>query len=151
VITIGAGSAAETLIETDSGLTVADTLTLIDVDITNTVSSTVASVVESGDVSGIDNATLLAMMGVTGDLTNVETSDTLNWTFNSGAEAFDYLAAGESLGLTYTIAVTDSSSATDTQTVVITITGTNDAPTIDTATGSTQIENTAVVGDTVAT
>jgi len=69
VITIGAGSAAETLIETNTGLTVADTLTVTDIDTTNTVTSDVISVVESGDVSGIANATLLAMMGVTGDLT----------------------------------------------------------------------------------
>ena len=33
----------------------------------------------------------------------------INWAFNSGAEAFDYLAAGETLTLSYTVrvAVTD--------------------------------------------
>ena len=113
VITVEAGdSAAEILTETDAGLTVADTLTLTDIDTTNIVTSTVLSVVESGDTSAIANATLLAMMSVTGDLTNLETTDTLDWTFDSGTEAFDYLAAGESLVLTYTIEVTDSSSAT---------------------------------------
>ena len=71
-----------------------------------------------------------AMMSVSGNLTNAETLDTLNWSFDSGTEAFDYLADGEALVLTYTIEVTDSSAATDTQTVVITINGTNDAPAI---------------------
>jgi len=69
------------------------------------------------------------MMGVTGDLTNAETTDTLNWSFNSGGEAFNYLDETQSLVLTYTVQVTDGS-ATDTQTVTITIDGTNDTPTI---------------------
>ena len=49
---------------------------------------------------------------------------------------FDFLADGETLELTYTIQVTDSSGAasgestTDTSTVVVTITGTNDTPDI---------------------
>ena len=54
----------------------------------------------------------------------------MTWDFNSASEAFDYLAVGESLTLTYTITVTDSQGATDTQDVVITINGTNDAPVI---------------------
>ena len=57
-------------------------------------------------------------------------SGTIHWTFNSGPQAFDFLATGETLELTYTIRATDSdaSHAFDDQTVVITITGTNDAP-----------------------
>jgi len=130
VITVEASdSAAKTLTETNAGLTVAGTLTLTDIDTTDIVTSTVLSVVESGDTSAIANATLLAMMGVTGDLTNAETTDTLDWTFNSGGEAFNYLDETQSLTLTYTIQVTDGS-ATDTQTVTITIDGTNDAPVI---------------------
>ncbi|MCF6777928.1 VCBS domain-containing protein, partial [Thiotrichales bacterium 19X7-9] len=134
VISIEAGdSAAESLIESNAGLTVSDTLTTTDLDLTDTVSVAVTSVVESGDTSGIANATLLAMMSVTsGDiLDNTETVDTFTWSFDSGVEAFDYLAAGESLVLTYTLTVTDApTGATDTQTVVITINGTNDAPVI---------------------
>ncbi len=59
-----------------------------------------------------------------------ELTDKLTWSFNSASEAFNYLASGESLTLTYTIEVTDSQGATDTQTVVITINGTADAPVI---------------------
>ena len=34
-------------------------------------------------------------------------TDTLTWNFNSGSEAFDFLATGETLILTYTVNVTD--------------------------------------------
>ena len=54
----------------------------------------------------------------------------LAWEFDSGLATFDFLANGESLVLTYTVQVTDSQGATDDNTVVITIGGTNDAPTI---------------------
>jgi VCBS repeat-containing protein len=59
-----------------------------------------------------------------------ENSDTLNWSFDSGAEAFDYLAVGETLILQYTIAATDDdgTALSDTETVTITIIGSNDAP-----------------------
>ncbi|MCF6777251.1 DUF4347 domain-containing protein, partial [Thiotrichales bacterium 19X7-9] len=144
-ITVESGdSASDTLTETNSGLTLTDTLTVTDLDLTDTVSVAVSSVVESGNTSGIANATLLAMMSVTsGDiLDNTETVDTFTWSFDSGVEAFDYLAAGESLVLTYTLTVTDApTGATDTQTVVITINGTNDAPVISIEAGDSAAES----------
>jgi hypothetical protein len=53
--------------------------------------------------------------------------------FDSDPQAFDFLADGETLQLTYTIRATDSdlSHATGDQTVVVNITGTNDAPAIN--------------------
>ncbi|WP_375183172.1 VCBS domain-containing protein, partial [Marinobacter sp.] len=70
------------------------------------------------------------------------TQGTLNWTFNSGSESFSYLAAGESLVLTYTVRATDSGSApaSDDQTVTITINGTNDDPVISTGAGDSNAE-----------
>ena len=61
-----------------------------------------------------------------------QTSDTLTWDFNSGGEAFDFLATGETLILTYTVSVTDDDGTplSDTETVTVTITGTNDTPVI---------------------
>ena len=61
-----------------------------------------------------------------------ENSATLNWDFNSGTEAFDYLATGETLVLTYTVKAVDDDGTplSDTETVTITITGSNDAPVI---------------------
>ena len=60
-------------------------------------------------------------------------TDTLTWNFNSGTEAFDFLATGETLILTYTVSATDDDGTplSDTETVTITITGTNDTPVID--------------------
>src|SRR5204863_435561 len=58
-------------------------------------------------------------------------SDThnLTWTFDSGAQASDYLSVGQTLVLTYTVPSTDGL-AGDTQDVTVTINGTNDAPDI---------------------
>ena len=127
----GAGdSDAETIVETDAGLTTLGTLSVEDVDITDTVTVAVDSVIESGDTSGITNGTLLAMLGVdVGDIIDAaSTTGTINWDFDSGAEAFDYLANGDTLTLTYTLTVTDTEGATDTIDVTVNITGTNDAP-----------------------
>ncbi|WP_114294614.1 VCBS domain-containing protein, partial [Pseudosulfitobacter sp. DSM 107133] len=131
-------SNADTLAETDAGLTASGTLTLSDVDLSDTVSVNGISVaVTSGSAGTLDNATLQAMLSVAGDLDATETSEQVTWTFDSGMEAFDYLTATQSLELTYTLTATDSAGATDTQNVVITINGTNDVPTIaGTATGT---------------
>jgi VCBS repeat-containing protein len=74
-------------------------------------------------------------------------SGTLTWVFDSGSEAFDYLAVGESLSLTYTVTVTDSRGATDQQDVTITIWGTNDVPQL--AVGPLQIEENSADGTSV--
>ena len=147
-------SVAESLTETNTTLSVSDTVTVTDLDLTDLVSASVTTVVESGDVSGIANATLLSMMGITGDLNATETTEALVWSFNSGAEAFDYLEAGQSLVLTYTIEV-DDGTVTDTQDIVITINGTNDAPVLSVEVGDsvaeslTETNTTLSVSDTV--
>ena len=87
------------------------------------------------------------------------TTGTVNWTFNSGAETFDYLAVGESLVITYTVTIEDDNGASVTQDIVITVTGSNDAPTMtagaNTAynyTGGAQvIDNTITVADADST
>ncbi len=50
--------------------------------------------------------------------------------FQLGSEAFNFLATGETLILTYTVSATDDdgSPLSDTETVTVTITGTGDAP-----------------------
>ncbi len=131
VITVGASdSAAETLDETDTPLSTSATLSVADLDTTDTVSVAVSSVAVVGDDNGLGSPALLAMLSVdAGDvIDNLSTTGTINWAFNSGSEAFDHLASGESLVLTYTVVATDSESTVDDQTVTITLNGTNDAP-----------------------
>ncbi|MDF1739370.1 MAG: VCBS domain-containing protein, partial [Verrucomicrobiales bacterium] len=131
VITVDTGdSIAETLAESNAGLNTTGTLSVTDFDTSDTVSATVTSVVVTGDDNGLGNAALLAMLttGTNPVIGNTATTADLNWTFDSGSEAFDYLVASENLVLEYTITVTDSQNTTATQTVTITIRGVNDAP-----------------------
>src|SRR6185503_8492767 len=66
------------------------------------------------------------------------------WTYNATAN-LDFLSAGETITFSYTITATDSTGATATDVVTFTITGTNDAPTVDATnpTGFTEAVNAA--------
>jgi len=138
---ISGGPDTAGLAETDAALNATGTFTVSDVDTSDAVTAAVDGLVVSGTSNRVDpaapsDADLLAMLSVTPTaiLDGTENSDTLTWSFDSDAEAFDYLADGETLILTYTVKVTDDSgvvlSNSDTETVTITITGTNDAPVI---------------------
>ncbi len=95
------------------------------------------SMLDVRDIYGNRNPTALAADPFLGS--------NLNWTFNQGdagvtnpygsSYSFDWLAAGESIALTYTIKVTDNSTTSppqlsDTHQVRITVAGVNDGPTI---------------------
>ncbi len=129
--------------ETNAALTVSGTLTVRDVDTTDVVDMTVETVSVGGTGAAsvpdsLTNETIKGFLTVTetgspdGDDLPAEIGDTNNitWTFNSGTEAFDFLAKGETLVLTYTVEATDDEGGDDTQTVTVTITGTNDTPEI---------------------
>ena len=125
-------SAAETIIETDSTLTVSGTLSVEDVDLKDSVSFVkLNTITKSGALSGLtlSDAELIDMFEVSGAISNTGTAGTLNWTFDSNGESFDYLTNTDSLVLTYTVQVEDSQRTTAIQNVVITISGTNDVPT----------------------
>ncbi|TVU66974.1 VCBS domain-containing protein, partial [Cobetia crustatorum] len=131
----GDDSAAESLIESDATLATAGTLSVSDLDTTDEVTPSVASVVATGDTDGLSNEQLLGMLSVDAEaiIANTDNDGTLNWAFDSASvsgEAFDHLAVGESLVLDYTVVVTDSQGATAEQVVQITINGTNDTPVI---------------------
>jgi len=132
------------LAETNSDLSTSGDLTINDADINNTVAASIDSLVVTGTSNRTDplapsDAALLTMFNISptdilDNLTDIldatEDVDTLNWTFISGAETFDYLAAGETLILEYTVRATDDDGIplSDTETVTITITGSNDDP-----------------------
>ncbi|MFO0383613.1 MAG: beta strand repeat-containing protein [Pirellula sp.] len=144
-ITVETGdSSSESLTETDATLTTSGTLSVLDINTTDTVTSQVSLVVASGTTTGLgsNNAALLNMLSVNANvINNTSEMGTINWSFYSGSEAFDYLAAGETLTLTYSITATDSQNTTDTQLVTITITGTNDEQVIVTNNGIVIDEN----------
>ncbi|MEL6967445.1 MAG: FecR domain-containing protein, partial [Pseudomonadota bacterium] len=110
----------EIIPETNAGLTTSGSFDIQDVDVTDVVLVTGVTVATSGqdtDAGGAvpSNAALDAMFSVSSDATpqieqiidGSETTGTIDWSFDSGGEAFDYLAVGESLVLTYTVTVDD--------------------------------------------
>ncbi|WP_155264808.1 beta strand repeat-containing protein, partial [Sphingomonas segetis] len=137
-ISVGAlDSASASVDETDAALSASGTLTVSDSDTSDTVDVSVTSVAASGTGGdgGISNADLLAMLSLSGASGNAAdgTAGSLGWSFSSSPEAFNYLAAGETLVLTYTLSASDGHSGSDTQTVTVTITGTNDLAALSSA------------------
>ncbi|MET3597185.1 VCBS repeat-containing protein, partial [Mesorhizobium shonense] len=128
-------SAAASLNETNAPLTAGGTLTVTDPDLSDTVATAVDSVSLGGTTGGLTSNDVLSMLSLSSPSLAADPSDThnLGWTFSSTPQAFDFLAAGETLTLTYTIKANDGHGGTDTQTVTITIHGTNDAPVITSA------------------
>ncbi|WP_455599887.1 VCBS domain-containing protein [Cloacibacillus sp.] len=142
VISLGADDAAEGgVTETDaSHLTVSDTLTVTDADISDTVSTSVTGVKVSGSGNIAGNIPsdqeLLGMFSTKIDgLTNTTTEGKITWTFDSGDKTFDYLSVGETVELTYTVKVDDGHGGTVTRDVVVTVHGSNDTPEISVGAG----------------
>ncbi|RBW50178.1 VCBS domain-containing protein [Marinobacter sp. F3R11] len=133
--------------ETDSGLASNGDFTVSDLDTSDSVTASVNGLVVGGtsdrtDPAAPSDADLEAMLTVspTATVGGASNSATLSWSFDSASEAFDYLAAGETLELTYTVRAEDGQDATADETVTITIAGTNDAPTISGLTESTSYD-----------
>ncbi len=133
------------LSETNAGLAKQGTLTVSDADATDHVTVAVDhldiyldGVLQTDYVGEPSSATLLNYLSVqSGDILNgTATHSQFTWDFNSGSEAFDFLAAGHTLSLQYTIVPDDGHAPTGTGNGVITINiaGSNDAPTLDNAT-----------------
>ena len=168
ISTVGTDSDIAGLTEGNAGLTTNGTLTVTDVDLNDTVATSVTSIAVSGTGAGSVPATLtnailqgyLTLMPTTALNADPSTTSNLIWNFNSGSQAFDFLAKDQTLTLTYTITGTDNSgnvaNNTTTHTVAVTITGTNDAPVITSdgggATATDTIpENTTAVTTVTAT
>jgi len=124
----------ETIAEGDAALSTMGSFDIEDVDLTDVVTVSAISVATSGNDSGVP-ADLSALFTAELNDTIIDgsnTTGTVDWTFDTSAGDFDYLAVGESVILTYTVSVSDDNvpPATVTQAIVVTITGTNDAPTV---------------------
>ena len=148
---VGSDSAAASFNETNGGLSKTGTLTVTDADTTDQVSSTVTGVTTNGPTGGLSNDALKAMLTLSpGTLeANSDAHNNLEWNFNSGNQAFNFLAVGETLTLTYAIQVSDGhTGGTDTKNITVTIHGTNDAPVL-TGTAATLAHGTEDTGYTI--
>ena len=110
-------------------------LNFTDDDLTNTGhTATVIGVSASGATAGLlpgplGDAELMAFYHVDNVVKNSGSSaGTINTTFSAPDLAFDYLAAGQHLDITYTVQLDDHAGGVSTQTVMVTVVGTNDAP-----------------------
>ncbi|WP_347951913.1 VCBS domain-containing protein [Bradyrhizobium sp. SSUT77] len=136
-ITEAAGTTGSTASDTASG-----TIAFADVDLSDTHTVSITGVTVGGTTSGLPaNSTLLSWLslGVKADSTNGAVGSQ-PWSFAAQDKNFDFLAAGQTATLTYTVRVADAHGGSTSQNVVVTITGSNDAPSIvagsTTATGS---------------
>ncbi|TPI53340.1 hypothetical protein FJ420_31800, partial [Mesorhizobium sp. B3-1-3] len=131
---VSTDSDSATKTETNAGLTATGTLTITDADLSDTVASSVTGISHTGPTGGLSDAQLQAMLSVapaSGLAADPTDTHNLTWTFDSAAQAFDFLAVGETLTLTYTVTTDDGhAGGTATHDVTVTINGTNDAPVI---------------------
>jgi VCBS repeat-containing protein len=106
-----------------------------DPDLDNHHTATVIGATAVGNTSGLlpgglRTAELMAFYHVDNIVEPTATSDgTINTTFSAPDLAFDYLAAGETVTIDYTVQLDDHAGGVTTQDVAVTVTGTNDAPT----------------------
>jgi VCBS repeat-containing protein len=110
-------------------------LTFSDLDLDNHHTATVIGATAVGNTSGLlpgglRTAELMAFYHIDNVVEPTATSDgTINTTFSAPDLAFDYLAAGETVTIDYTVQLDDHAGGVTTQDVAVTVTGTNDAPT----------------------
>jgi VCBS repeat-containing protein len=112
---------------TDTGI-----LTFDDVDLTDThsVSATKASGTLGGSLS----------LGSVIEAANTS-AGSVAWTYSLANSAAQYLSVGQTATEIFTVTINDNNGGTTTQSVSITITGTNDAPTITSGSTGTVAEN----------
>ena len=111
--------------------TAAGTVSFKDADLTDKHEASITDDVGAeGTTTGLaDHDTLLGWLslGAFSDSTNGVTGSQA-WSFSAEDHYFDYLAEDETVTLTYTIQLDDHHGGTVTQDVVVTVTGSNDAP-----------------------
>ena len=132
------------------------TISITDQDVgdalTVTVTGDAAASYNGGALPGDDSVNVSALIASGAISFDTLVSDgeqqTINWTYDPAAADLDWLRVGDTLTLTYVAQVDDGAGNVGTQDLVITITGTNNAPTIDTATNPADIAE--VAGDSSA-
>jgi VCBS repeat-containing protein len=118
--------------------TAVGSLSFTDVDLTDhhMVSTSVTSATWSGGAtlpSGLSTVLASALTASVSSDSTGSGAGSVAVTFSAADKTFDFLAAGQTLTITYNVTVTDNTGASSTQPVTITVTGTNDAPVITSA------------------
>ncbi|MEH2624091.1 VCBS repeat-containing protein [Bradyrhizobium sp. AZCC 1719] len=115
-----------------SALTATIPVTFTDADLADVGhAASITGVAVSGTTTGLalDDAALIALVKPGAVAKNSGSSTgSVDLSFSAASSAFDYLAAGEQLTLTYTVSIDDGDGGVAAQTFVVTVTGTNDAP-----------------------
>lgn len=112
-----------------TALTGSGGIAFADVDLSDVHSRSVTAVTVSGATSGLPAAGALLPLLQLGALSEANGTGNAPWTFSAEDRLFDYLGAGQTATLTYTVRVDDGRGGTVDQPVVVTVTGSNDAPT----------------------
>ncbi len=134
VPTLTAVDVSGSIVEGDpSTLSDSGSIDFSDLDLSDTPTATFAvKSVEGLDGVGLTAgqiANIQAGFGLSADPGNTN-DGTINWSYSVAEEHLDFLAAGEQVEVVYTVTVDDGNGGVVDQDVTITITGTNDAPTI---------------------
>src|SRR5439155_1379417 len=79
----------------------------------------------AGQISALTSASTLALTKTDSTGTG---SGSVAWNYSAQDKSFDFLAATQTLTVTYAVTVDDGHGGTTSQNVVVTVTGTNDAP-----------------------
>ena len=114
-----------------STLTDSGSITFTDLDLTDTPTATevTKSVTTALTLTAAQQAAIENAFSISPDAGNTN-NGTINWDYTITEGELDFLAAGETVTVVYTITVDDANGGTDTQDVTVTITGANDAPVI---------------------
>ena len=115
--------------------TAVGSLSFTDVDLsdTHTVGHSLVAATWSGGAtlpSGLSTVLASALTASVSSDSAGSGSGSVAVTFSAADKTFDFLAAGQTLTITYNVTVADNTGASSTQPVTITVTGTNDAPVI---------------------
>jgi VCBS repeat-containing protein len=150
MITSGPESASAFELDSTTGSTAIDTTTTVpagtlnfsdpDTGDTHTVTTTLASTSWSGggSVPAATQADLAAALTTTLNDSTGTGNGSVDWNFGIQDKDLDFLAAGETLTVNYSVKVSDAST-NSTQTVSVVVTGANDAPTITSGPGSASL------------
>ncbi|VVP25620.1 hypothetical protein PS900_04082 [Pseudomonas fluorescens] len=127
---------ADTTASTTDSLTASGTITFNDIDLSDTHTATFAPA--AGNATHLGTFELSAVS----EAANAA-NGSMQWTYNLSNAAAQYLAQGQTVTETYLVTINDGHGSSVAQNVTVTITGTNDAPTVTAA----EVESGAVTED----